>query len=94
VGSASAAPSSDGPRYAKPVAQVPVSDGDPAKGVFTLADATTGLAGKPGKLGATMVTDKGTLKCELWPDKAPITVANFVGRARGVRPWKTPAASG
>jgi peptidyl-prolyl cis-trans isomerase A (cyclophilin A) len=37
-----------------------------------------------------MVTDKGTLKCELWPDKAPITVANFVGLARGVRPWKTP----
>jgi peptidyl-prolyl cis-trans isomerase A (cyclophilin A) len=74
----------------KPVAQVPVSEGDPAKGVFTLADATAGLAGK-GKLTATMVTDKGTLKCELWPDKAPITVANFVGLGRGLRPWKSPA---
>jgi peptidyl-prolyl cis-trans isomerase A (cyclophilin A) len=90
AGSASAAPTSGGPHYAKPVAQVPVSEGDPAKGVFTLADATSGLAGKNGKLVATMVTDKGTLKCELWPDKAPITVANFVGLARGVRPWKTP----
>jgi peptidyl-prolyl cis-trans isomerase A (cyclophilin A) len=74
---------------AKPVAKVPVSEGDPAKGVFTLDDATKGLAGK-GKLVANMQTDKGTLKCELWDDKAPITVANFVGLARGVRPWKNP----
>ncbi|HEX4340022.1 MAG TPA: peptidylprolyl isomerase [Polyangiaceae bacterium] len=86
----SAAPSASAPPGMKPVATVPVSEGDPAKGVFTMADATAGLAGK-GKLTATMVTDKGTLKCELWPDKAPITVANFVGLARGVRPWKTPA---
>jgi peptidyl-prolyl cis-trans isomerase A (cyclophilin A) len=74
----------------KPVAQVPVSDGDPVKGKFTMDDATKGLAGQ-GKLVATMKTDKGTLQCELWPDKAPITVANFVGLARGLRPWKTPA---
>jgi len=87
MGSASTAPAA-APGM-KPVAKVPVSEGDPAKGVFTMADATAGLAGK-GKLTATMVTDKGTLKCELWPDKAPITVANFVGLARGIRPWKNP----
>jgi peptidyl-prolyl cis-trans isomerase A (cyclophilin A) len=77
------------PGATPPVAKVPVSEGDPAKGVFTLEDATKGLAGK-GKLVATMETDKGTLKCELWDDKAPITVANFVGLARGLRPWKNP----
>jgi peptidyl-prolyl cis-trans isomerase A (cyclophilin A) len=89
TGSASAAPA-ESAAPTKPVAKVPVSPDDPVKGVFTLADATTGLAGK-GKLVANMQTDKGTLKCELWPDKAPITVANFVGLARGLRPWKTPA---
>lgn len=78
------------PTGAKPVATVAVSEGDPVKGKFSLADATTGLAGT-GKLVATMKTDKGTLECELWPDKAPITVATFVGLARGLRPWKTPA---
>lgn len=75
---------------AKPVAQVAVAEGDPAKGKFTLEEATQGLAGD-GKLVAELKTDKGTLKCELWPDKAPITVANFVGLARGLRPWKTPS---
>ena len=59
-------------------------------GKYTLADATKGLAGT-GKLVAELKTDKGTLTCELWPDKAPLTVATFVGLARGLRPWKTPA---
>jgi peptidyl-prolyl cis-trans isomerase A (cyclophilin A) len=71
------------------VATVPVAPGDPANGKFTMDDATKGLP--PGnKLVAELKTDKGTLSCELWPDKAPITVANFVGLARGLRPWKTP----
>jgi peptidyl-prolyl cis-trans isomerase A (cyclophilin A) len=87
AGSASAAPASSAAM--KPVAKVPVTPDDPLKGVFTMADATAGLAGK-GKLVATMQTDKGTLKCELFPDKAPITVANFVGLARGLRPWRSP----
>lgn len=78
------------PGAAKPVAAVPPSPGDPANGKFTLEEATKGLPGQ-GKLILEMKTDKGVLKCELWPDKAPITVANFVGLARGLRPWKTPA---
>lgn len=73
----------------KPVADVPPSPDDPLKGKFTLADATTGLA-TGGQLMAKLETDKGTLDCELWPDKAPLTVANFVGLARGIRPWKNP----
>ena len=39
---------------------------------------------------ATIETDLGSLDCKLFEDKAPITVANFVGLARGVRPWKEP----
>jgi peptidyl-prolyl cis-trans isomerase A (cyclophilin A) len=74
---------------AKPVATVPVSPDDPMKGKFTLDDATKGLpAGK--QLVATIETSMGNLECKLFDDKAPITVANFVGLARGTRPWKTP----
>ena len=66
---------------------VPTTPGDPVKGQFTLEDATKGLPGS-GALQATIQTDLGDLKCELYEDKAPITVANFVGLARGTRPWK------
>jgi len=74
---------------AKPVAEVKPSADDPLQGKWTLEDATKGLpAGKT--LKAAIETDLGTLSCTLFADKAPITVANFVGLARGIRPWKTP----
>ena len=41
-------------------------------------------------LRAIIDTDLGTLTCTLRPDKAPNGVANFVGLARGRRPWKDP----
>jgi peptidyl-prolyl cis-trans isomerase A (cyclophilin A) len=63
---------------------------DPAKGVFTMDDALAGLPDGPGPLRAIIDTDLGTLTCELRPDKAPNGVANFVGLARGLRPWKDP----
>lgn len=63
--------------------------GDPLSGKFGLPDALKGLP-KAGKLIAELVTDAGTLKCELYEDKAPNTVANFVGLARGLRPFKDP----
>ena len=61
--------------------------GDPAKGSFTLADATKDLKGN-GAIVATIDTSKGTLQCKLFDDKAPVTVANFIGLATGKRPWK------
>ena len=36
----------------------------------------------------TIETDLGSLTCTLFEDKAPRSVANFVGLARGLRPWK------
>jgi peptidyl-prolyl cis-trans isomerase A (cyclophilin A) len=62
---------------------------DPLGGRFTLEQATAGLAGK-GTLTADITTSLGKLECELYEDRAPITVANFVGLARGLRPWKSP----
>jgi peptidyl-prolyl cis-trans isomerase A (cyclophilin A) len=81
---------------AKPKAAAPRPDAkpsaDPLAGKFALSDATQGLP--PGKtLTATIDTDLGTLKCELFSDKAPITVANFVGLARGLRPFRDPSGS-
>jgi peptidyl-prolyl cis-trans isomerase A (cyclophilin A) len=64
-------------------------DDDPAKGSFTLDDATKGLAGA-GPLTAKIETSLGAFTCELYDKQAPITVANFVGLARGLRPWKDP----
>ncbi len=75
------------PPERKTTPTVPVSPDDPLQGKFTLKDATAGLTGT-GPLTADIVTSLGTLTCTLFDDKAPITVANFVGLARGLRPWK------
>ena len=64
-------------------------DDDPAHGKFTLDEATKGLKGS-GPLTAKIETTQGTFSCELYDKQTPITVANFVGLARGLRPWKDP----
>jgi peptidyl-prolyl cis-trans isomerase A (cyclophilin A) len=64
-------------------------DDDPMKGHFTIEQATKGLSGS-GPLTAKIETTLGTINCELYDKQAPNTVANFVGLARGVRPWKDP----
>jgi len=69
--------------------KAPVSAGDPVQGKFSLEDATANLAGK-GPLVAEIETDQGKLVCDLYDDKAPNTVANFIGLARGLRPFKAP----
>jgi peptidyl-prolyl cis-trans isomerase A (cyclophilin A) len=41
---------------------------------------------------AVIDTTSGKLTCVLFPDKAPIGVANFVGLARGTKSWTDPAS--
>ncbi len=50
---------------------------------------TKGIGGK-GELVATIKTSVGTVRCQLFADKAPMTVANFVGLATGKKPWLDP----
>ena len=40
---------------------------------------------------AIIHTSAGDMKCRLFPDKAPKAVANFMGLAKGTKPWKDPA---
>ncbi len=37
-----------------------------------------------------IVTDKGTIRCTLFADEAPKTVANFIALADGTKEWKDP----
>jgi peptidyl-prolyl cis-trans isomerase A (cyclophilin A) len=60
---------------------------DPEGGDFTLEEALAELPEGPGPLRAEIATEEGTVTCALYPDKAPVGVANFVGLARGRRPF-------
>jgi peptidyl-prolyl cis-trans isomerase A (cyclophilin A) len=55
-----------------------------------LADYTAKLPGSGTKLLAQIDTSQGTIHCELFGDKTPMTVANFVGLATGMKPWMNP----
>jgi peptidyl-prolyl cis-trans isomerase A (cyclophilin A) len=54
--------------------------------VEDLATYTKDITGD-GKLLAEIKTSMGVFHCELYADKAPLTVANFVGLATGKKPW-------
>jgi len=41
-----------------------------------------------GALSATFETTEGDIHCQLYPDKAPLGVAAFVGLASGLKPWR------
>ena len=55
-----------------------------------LADYVSELPGSGQKLVAKFETPQGTISCELFPDRAPMTVANFIGLATGKKAWKNP----
>jgi peptidyl-prolyl cis-trans isomerase A (cyclophilin A) len=69
--------------------------GDPIPGgTISIEDATKGVKGS-GALMAKIDVEQsgkalGSFTCELFEKQTPKTVANFVGLARGVRPWKDP----
>jgi cyclophilin family peptidyl-prolyl cis-trans isomerase len=60
----------------------------------TAADlpAYTGDLEGTGPLMATFETTQGTIHCELFEKGAPVTVANFVGLARGLHAFKDPVS--
>jgi len=94
--SATASVAPDAPRLGDGGAPAPTGSGtvvakggpDPLEGHFTLDDAAGDLPGT-GALVARIETPRGALECKLYETRAPVTVANFVGLARGIRPWKT-----
>ena len=67
-----------------------IGQSTPAKPGTAAKPATaTHAAAKP---VAIINTTVGTMTCTLFPDKAPIGVANFVGLATGTKDWKNPAS--
>jgi peptidyl-prolyl cis-trans isomerase A (cyclophilin A) len=68
----------------------PNAASDPVGGAgkFTLAQALAGFPSASGKLMAVLSTEKSAIQCELSEAAAPASVANFVGLARGTRPYK------
>jgi len=65
--------------------------GDPYGGRFPFAEAVAGLP-EAGQLGVTFATDEGEVRCRLLATAAPLAVANFIGLARGLRPFLDPAS--
>lgn len=63
--------------------------GDAGK-TMTEAESGKDKAGEDGKMYAVIDTSMGEIKCELFPDRAPEGVANFVGLAEGTKEYKDP----
>jgi peptidyl-prolyl cis-trans isomerase A (cyclophilin A) len=59
----------------------------PSRGTHTPPKPVT--AAKPA--WAILHTTAGDMKCELFPDKAPKAVGNFIGLANGTKDWRDPA---
>jgi len=81
------------PEYLKLASKVGLlpDDGKVATAEDPVAQFQQELGQVPGvPLVATFETTQGTFECTLLPESAPVSVANFVGLARGTRPWLDP----
>ena len=58
--------------------------------LFVVCFATAVFAANQPK--AVIQTSMGDIHCTLFPDKAPIGVANFIGLAEGTKEWKNPVS--
>ena len=54
--------------------------------------AQTAKAPSPARPKAIIKTNMGSITCTLFPDKAPLTVENFIGLAEGTKVWKNPVS--
>lgn len=60
--------------------------------VLVLVLAVTAFAADNKRPKAVLETSMGTINCTLFPDKAPMTVENFIGLANGTKEWKNPVS--
>jgi len=65
------------------------SPGQAAPAKPSTTAATSQAAAKP---TAIIDTTAGKMTCTLFPDKAPIGVANFIGLSKGTKDWKSPTS--
>jgi peptidyl-prolyl cis-trans isomerase A (cyclophilin A) len=65
----------------------PATKTTPANKPAATTTATSAAAAGP---AAVIDTTAGKLTCVLFPDKAPIGVANFIGLAQGTKDWTNP----
>jgi peptidyl-prolyl cis-trans isomerase A (cyclophilin A) len=72
----------------KPAAKTPAKPA--AKTAAPVPAYPEGFPENPKDPVAIIQTSAGPLTCELFQDKAPITVANFIGLAEGTKAWKNP----
>ena len=92
-----AEPATPAPPPAEPESPPPEGEGAEAPQQATLGPPTAAdleaytkdIKGK-GPLQAVFDTNQGKITCELFAEKAPMTVANFVGLARGLKPFRDP----
>jgi peptidyl-prolyl cis-trans isomerase A (cyclophilin A) len=56
--------------------------------MFTMDKATAGFPPGTGTWKAAITTEKGIITCTFDDAAAPLTVANFIGLARGTRPYQ------
>ena len=77
----------------EPAEKAPPTDAVRPPTAADLAEYTKDLTGN-GKLAAAIETSLGTFHCELFGDKAPATVANFIGLATGKKSWSNPKNHG
>jgi len=96
IGSASGTPKPAGDEMkpepvGKAPSKAPDTGGDDVRPPVAadLAEYTKDLAGS-GPLSAAIDTSMGVFHCELFADKAPMTVANFIGLATGKKSWQNP----
>ncbi len=64
----------------------------PGEKPSTAAKTAVHHAAAAGPPTAVIETTVGTMTCTLFPDKAPIGVANFIGLATGTKDWTNPAS--
>ena len=69
----------------------PNASSDPLAGSFSLSQALEGFPEGNGTLTAAITTELGGIKCTLDDKNAPLSVANFIGLARGTRPYQNPS---